>query len=80
MDMTIDKWGNSLGLRIPSALAKTIGLRRGDRVRLAARQGRIVIEPVATPEASLAALLAKITPGNLHAGIETGPATGREIW
>jgi len=82
MDMTIAKWGNSLGVRIPSALAKAIGLSEGAPVRLAARKGSIVIEPAAPAKkkATLAALLAKVTPDNLHSSIETGPAVGNEIW
>jgi len=80
MDLTIAKWGNSLGVRIPGSLAKATGLREGAAVRLAAKRGRIVIEPVKPNKDDLAVLLAAVTPDNLHESIETGPAVGREIW
>jgi antitoxin MazE len=41
----IGKWGNSLGLRIPSAVAESIGLRQGDDVSIAVRDNAIVITP-----------------------------------
>jgi len=80
MDMTVDKWGNSLGIRIPGALAKAVGLRKGAEVRLAAKRGCIVIEPIAAKKESLAALLAAVTPDNLHESVETGSPVGREVW
>lgn len=82
MDMTVAKWGNSLGLRIPGALAKAIGLSEGSSVKLATQRGKLVIEPTkpAGKKANLAALLAKVTPDNLHASVETGKPVGQEIW
>jgi antitoxin MazE len=80
MDMTIAKWGNSLGVRIPGALAKSLGLAEGTSVRLAARRGRLVVEPVMPEKYELQELLARITPKNIHGSVETGQPAGREIW
>ena len=33
MDLQIARWGNSLALRIPSAVVRQLGLRDGDTVR-----------------------------------------------
>ena len=59
MNMMIAKWGNSLGLRIPSAIAKEAGLREGASVRLSVRKGRIIAEPV---HYDLESLVKGITP------------------
>ncbi len=41
----IGKWGNSLGLRIPSAVAESIGLRQGDDVSIVVKDNAMVITP-----------------------------------
>ncbi len=33
MDLQVAKWGNSLALRIPSAVVRQLGLRDGDTLR-----------------------------------------------
>jgi antitoxin MazE len=52
----ISKWGNSLGLRIPSIMAESIGLRHGDDVSISVKDNSIVITPSKKPtlEARLA--------------------------
>ncbi len=46
MNATIQKWGNSLALRIPRAVARDTQLQNGSVVNLAVRKGTVVIEPV----------------------------------
>jgi antitoxin MazE len=77
MDRIISKWGNSLGVRIPLALAKMAGVEEGMSVHIEARKGRIVIEPALY---DLAPLLEKMTPENRHESVETGKPVGREEW
>ena len=43
MYATIQKWGNSQGLRIPKALLDAVGLRENDRVELMQRDDGIQI-------------------------------------
>jgi len=76
----IQKWGNSLALRIPNAFAREIGLEQGAPVEVTLRQGKLVIEPVEEPPLSLAQLLKGVTDENLHDEVDTGPAVGKEIW
>jgi antitoxin MazE len=45
--LDIKHWGNSLGVRIPAAVARAAHLRADQRVRLAVEAGRVVITPVA---------------------------------
>jgi antitoxin MazE len=77
MSITVSKWGNSLGIRIPLGVAKEAGIGLGSPVRVSAQKGRIVVEPVVF---DLATLVKGITPQNRHNEIETGPAVGEEAW
>ena len=63
MRTRIRKWGNSLGVRIPSALAEDARLHEGAEVDVTIREGQLVIVPVL----SLAELVAGITATNLPA-------------
>lgn len=50
----IRKWGNSLAIRIPWAIAREIGLARDAEVDIGARDGSLVATPVAPPLAGAA--------------------------
>lgn len=80
MTTRIQKWGNSLALRIPMAFAREIGLAQGATVDLSLRQGKVIIEPVEQPPLSLEQLLDGVTEENLHGEVDTGPAVGKEAW
>lgn len=76
----IQKWGNSLALRIPKALAEKAGLDAGSAVEIRVVDGQIHIVPVQDHQYDLAQLLAGVTPDNLHREVDTGSAAGNEIW
>lgn len=44
MDINIQKWGNSLGLRIPKVILDELGIRNGDKVNLSIEDDHIVIK------------------------------------
>ena len=59
MQVQVTKWGNSLGLRLPRALAQQTGIREGQKVNVVAEGGRLVVEVLEPKhEYSLAELLA----------------------
>ena len=76
----IQKWGNSLGLRIPKGVARGARVREGTTVTLAVSNGRLVVAPLETRGYELEALLAGVTRKNLHAAVDTGGPVGRERW
>jgi antitoxin MazE len=79
MEVTIQKWGNSLAIRIPGSYAKDITLQQGTAVDLIKKKGKLVIVPK-KPGLKLKNLLAKITADNIHkAEFPEGPI-GKEIW
>ena len=80
MRVRVQKWGNSLALRIPKPFAEDAGVRAGTSVDLSVTEGRLVASPIRRPKPRLEDLLAGITKANLHAEVCTGPAVGREIW
>ena len=76
----VTKWGNSLGVRIPSALAKQIELREGMQVGISVMDGRLVIQPEQRRKYTLDELLDGMIPENCHPGVEMGEPVGNEIW
>jgi len=80
MRTRVQKWGNSLALRIPKAFATEVGLQRETSVELSLSDGKLVITPVTEPKLNLKQLLAKVTKENLHHEVDTGPVTGNETW
>jgi antitoxin MazE len=80
MRVRVQKWGNSLALRIPRSFATETSLETGVEVNMTIENGRLVITPLPEPEIRLEDLLAEITPENIHAEIDTGPSQGVEAW
>ena len=80
MQTKLQKWGNSLGLRIPKSFAAEVGVEAGSDVDLSVRSGELRVRPARPQRLSLAALLRKVTRKNLHPGVETGKPVGREAW
>ncbi|MEW6173531.1 MAG: AbrB/MazE/SpoVT family DNA-binding domain-containing protein [Bacillota bacterium] len=76
----VQKWGNSLALRIPKPLAAEVGLKDNSPVRLLLQDGKLMIVPVIKPAVSLDCLLAQVTEENLHREVDTGFAMGSEVW
>jgi antitoxin MazE len=78
--MRVQKWGNSLGIRIPKALAQEVGISADSEVKILARDGKILISPIKQRSPSLRQLLSKVTPANLHSELDVGRAVGKEAW
>ena len=80
METRVQRWGNSLALRIPKPLADEAGLKDNSPVQLTLRDKLLVVVPVRKPVLSLDILLAQVTPDNLHSEVQTGAAVGGEAW
>lgn len=80
MKTKVQKWGNSLALRIPKAFALELGLANESPVEITVRDHDLLVEPVAKPGLTLSQLLAGVTKDNRHAEIAFGPAVGNEAW
>lgn len=77
MQTVIQKWGNSLGVRIPQGFAQELGLTQGSNVDVFSKNGKLEIVPC---KKTLDMLLSDVTDTNIHTAIETGAARGAEAW
>ncbi len=81
MKITAQRWGNSLGFRIPARVARETKLSEGSEVDLQVESGRIVLTPVRPAKRfALKSLLAKVTPDNLPSGDVWGAPVRKEVW
>lgn len=80
MRSRIQKWGNSLAVRIPQPFAKESNLEENSPVEVSVRNGNLVIVPVREPELPLDDLVARITKENRHSEVTTGKRRGNEAW
>ena len=79
MKTAVQKWGNSLAVRIPKAFAEQARMRKGTPVNLTLKRGRLIVAPLRAEEITLKRLLAKLTAENLHPETDRGPPMGKEI-
>jgi antitoxin MazE len=80
MQTKIQKWGNSLAIRIPKPFALEVGLEQNSLVEVSIAAGKLLLEPVDSPEYKLEELLASVDESNLHAEVVADPAVGNEVW
>jgi antitoxin MazE len=76
----VQKWGNSLALRIPKAFAQDAQLENDSLVEISLVEGQIIVRPVEAPSWTLDELLAGINKKNIHHEVDTGPSVGKEVW
>ena len=80
MKTAVQRWGNSLALRIPSSFAAETHISEGSQVELTLKSGSLVVKPILRKQHSLADLLKRVTPSNRHDSTETGGSVGQEAW
>jgi antitoxin MazE len=80
MKAKIQKWGNSLALRIPKPVAEELGVAQDSLVDLTMTKKTLVVTPAPRATLRLADLLKRVTPENLHGEEDFGSPAGRELW
>jgi len=80
METKIQKWGNSLGVRLPSALAKNHGLSAGSVVSVETIDDTITIKVSAPQPETLADLVAQMRTENQPDLVDWGEPRGAEVW
>ena len=76
----VQKWGNSLAVRIPLSYARDARLTSGSAVNISIRDGKIVVAPAQPARPRLDDLLKGVTKANLHGEFDTGAPVGKESW
>ena len=80
MRARVQRWGNSLAVRIPKRLADEAGIGAGTAVDVSLDGGAIVARPVVPARVTLDELLARHDPAARHPVTEWGGPVGREVW
>ena len=79
MQTKVQRWGNSLAVRIPKAFADDMGLAEESAIDMELTDGALRLSP-ASPTYRLDDLLSEVTDDNLHQEVDTGRAVGQEVW
>jgi antitoxin MazE len=77
MQVTISRWGNSLGVRVPKDVADRLGLSEGSRVDVSVEEDRIVIS-TSRPVYRLEEILTGVSPKAMREAFDWGEDRGRE--
>ena len=73
----VQKWGNSLGIRIKKAIAEQVQLRENSEVDITVSENRLILTPY-SPKYTLEGLIESVTRENLHGEVNSGPRVGME--
>ena len=78
------RWGNSLAVRIPRAVADALNVSDGRRVEIKVENGALVLRPLLKPTRkpryTLDELLSGMTKDNVPQEVDWGPPRGNEAW
>lgn len=83
MRQKVQKWGNSLSVRIPKVVADELRLQPNSEVDIFIEESMLIIKPVTQatlPVYDLDQLLSGVTPDKLHDETDWGPVAGKELW
>jgi len=76
----VQKWGNSIALRIPKSFANQTSIKLGSLVDLSIDGGKLIIQPVKQDEYDLKTLVSEVKETNLHREHLVDKPTGKELW
>lgn len=80
MTTKVQKWGNSLAVRIPKDITKKLGLYEGSSVDILSQKEGVLMKPTRNDSPTLKEMVRQITPENRHKLIDWGEPVGKEVW
>lgn len=80
MEARLQKWGNSMGIRIPSQMLKKIGLKENDEIELTLEDNKIMITKAKNGKISLKERFDHYHGENLAKNFSWDESRGNEIW
>lgn len=80
MKTKVQKWGNSLAVRLPCSIVRQAGIKPGDSLEIQVSNGCVILIPATAPEYCLDDLLKKVTKKNIYCEIDWGKPRGKEVW
>ena len=79
MEAKIQKWGNSLGMRIPNNIIKELQLKTNDLVEIKYNKNQIIITKI-SPKISLEERIKAYHGENLSKNFSWDDKVGKELW
>lgn len=80
MEVRLQKWGNSLGIRIPSNILKSLNIKANDLLSIKEEEQKIVISVCKNKKISLEERFKEYNGQNLSKEFSWDEAKGRELW
>ncbi len=80
MEVKIQKWGNSAGIRIPSSILKSLDLKTNDILNIEQRENKIIISIPKKKKISLEEKFKNYHGENLAKDFSWDDPVGKEIW
>jgi len=80
MEAKLQKWGNSVGIRIPSNIIKSLNLKENDTLILEQTEDKIIISIPKKKKIDLEELFKNYKGENLAKEFEWDEPMGRELW
>ena len=80
MTVTISKWGNSQGFRVPKDILDKLNLGVGDLVNISQKDNKLIIEPAKKEKKYSIDELVNNLPKDYKASEEFSSKSGSEIW
>lgn len=76
----VQKWGNSLAVRLPKEMAMELSLKEGSDVEFLPEADSLIIKRIRKQPLTLRDLLAKVKTRDPHGEIDWGKPVGKEVW
>ncbi len=80
MEVQLQKWGNSIGIRIPKSLLNSLKVRENDYLKLEQKDNCIIMSKSNKNKVSLKKLFQEYKGDNLSKDFEWDSPRGNEIW
>lgn len=80
MEIKIQKWGNSAGIRIPSVILKSLNIKMDDILNIEQEEGKIIITVPKRKKISLRDRFQQYHGKNLAKEFSWDENVGKEIW
>jgi antitoxin MazE len=80
MSTKVQKWGNSLAVRLSKETVERLRIQEGSVVNIDSNTKQIVIKPEPRKETTLKDIVDGITLENRHEEVEFGKPVGKEVW
>jgi antitoxin MazE len=80
MKTRVQKWGNSLAMRIPTAFAAEMHVVSNSTVEIALHEGKLIVSSPKRRKWTLGKLLEGVNRNNIHGEFHAGKPIGKEAW